>query len=145
MRFAEILREDTSDMLELVLRQQQGEADSEDMPIALHFKSNYKPIPDYINKNMDEVMINLGIPQFNFATFNAMYEQNPNIAQYVEEYDNEKIILKTQAQSVRDQEQADQNAVDTRMNQQAMQAATAPDPNAAAAADAAQAGIGSPG
>ena len=107
MRFAEILREDTN-TLYLVLRQLQGEADSEGMPMVLHFDKNYTPVQGALNKNIDELMTNAGSVQFTYDTFNDAYEQDSRIKDLVKQFDSEKIELKTEKEMVDPASQADQ-------------------------------------
>ena len=107
MRFAEILREDT-DTLFLVLSNLQGEADTEGMPLILHFNKNFTPVQGAINKNLDEIMANAGSVQFTYDTFNDAYEQDPRIKDLVKQFDSEKIELKTEKEMVDPASQADQ-------------------------------------
>lgn len=107
MRFAEILREDT-DTLFLVLSNLQGEADTEGMPLILHFDKNFTPVQGAINKNLDEIMANAGSVQFTYDTFNDAYEQDPRIKDLVKKFDSEKIELKTKNDMVDPASQADQ-------------------------------------
>lgn len=94
MRIAEILRENT-DLLFQVLKTAAGDGEQ---PVALHFDGVKNPAQGAVNLDINRLMLNAGSPQFSFDTFNNAYEQDPRIAGIVQEFDKEKIVLKTQEQ-----------------------------------------------
>lgn len=97
MRIAEILRESEA-FLYQALKTVQSNADADKKPAALHFDGIKNPVQGAVNLDLNRVMSNVGSEAFSFDTFNNAYEQDPRIKDLVQEFDNEKLILKTQEQ-----------------------------------------------
>lgn len=97
MRFAEILRENT-DLLYQILVTVQGNADADEKPVYLHFNGIKNPKPNVINLDLNRLMTNAGAQQFTFDTFNNAYDQDNRIQKIVKQFDKDGIELKTDQQ-----------------------------------------------
>lgn len=147
MRAAEILRENPStDLLAQLLQTVASNADADGMPVFVHFNGIKNPRPNSINLDLNKLTDNAGAENFgDMDSINAAYEQDLRIQNIIKSIEQDGIELETENSLEPAVTPSDQEATDNRMNQAAMSAATAPDPNAAAAATAAQTGISQPG
>jgi len=71
--------------------------EQKDKPAFLHFeKPSQEDIkPDYININLNDVMVKMSAPQFNYETFKTAYEGDPSIQEYVENFSEKGIEIGT--------------------------------------------------
>ena len=97
MRFAEILRENIdTNALYSVFRNLQGEANQEKKALVLHY-GPFQPVQGAINKDLNEIMSNIGYPQFTgIDDINVVYD-DPKFKDIIEEFDSDKIVIKTDA------------------------------------------------
>lgn len=70
-------------------------AEGKDRPIFAHFKHPRKAElrPGHINVDLNAVMKNIGIPQFNYDLFKTSYDVDPQIADIVDDFDSDGILI----------------------------------------------------
>lgn len=69
--------------------------DQKDKSAFLHFE---KPSQEdlksgYINVNLNDLMVKMSAPQFNYETFKAAYDSDPTIEEYVENFSEQGIQI----------------------------------------------------
>jgi len=69
--------------------------EQKDKPAFLHFEKPSLPDlkPGYININLNDVMVKMSAPQFNYETFKAAYDSDPTIEEYVENFSEQGIEI----------------------------------------------------
>ena len=69
--------------------------EQKDKPAFLHFeRPSQKDIkPGYININLNDVMVKMSAPQFNYETFKTAYDSDPTIEEYVENFSEQGIEI----------------------------------------------------
>ena len=81
----------------MALRTIKGSADQKGKPVFLHFS---KPTPDKVkqdsmNVDFNAVMANIGGESFTFESFKTAYDSDPRIKQYVKDFNEDGITVKT--------------------------------------------------
>lgn len=81
----------------MALRTVKNSAESKNRPVFLHFE---KPTaedkkPDHINVNINDIMQNMGMPQFTYDSFTAAYEADPQIQELVDNFNAQGISMNT--------------------------------------------------
>lgn len=79
----------------MALHAMQNSAEGKDKPVFAHFNSpKQKDIkPDHINVDLSAVAGNLGIPQFNYDAFKNAYDTDPQIADLVDDFNSEGLVI----------------------------------------------------
>ena len=79
----------------MALRTIKANAEKRKEPVFAHFeKVNRESIKsDYINVNLNDIMENLGIPQFTYDSFKVSYDNNPQIQELIDNFSSEGITI----------------------------------------------------
>lgn len=90
-------------------------AEQKGKPAFLHFEKPTKEAikPGYINVNLNDIMKNMGSPQFAYDTFKTAYHADPSIEEYVDNFNSQGIEINTGDSDVEepDQDRDDTNTV----------------------------------
>ena len=94
MRFFEFNKSDTGleSALINILLNMKGDADEKDKPTDISMDA------------VKQIMSNTGYPAFNYDVFKRIYDQDGDLKNVVADFDNEKIIVKTDAEAEKDPE-----------------------------------------
>jgi len=97
--------------------------EQKDKPAFLHFE---KPAREdiksgYINVNLNDVMVKISAPQFNYETFKTAYDSDPSIQEYVENFSEQGIEIGANAEKS-DVPQGDTNNGSNKVSQMAKSA-----------------------
>ncbi len=92
MRFHEFNKNDTDleSALINVLLNMKGDADEKDQPTDISMDA------------VKQIMSNTGYPAFNYDVFKKIYDQDGDLKNVVADFDNDKIIVKTDAEAEKD-------------------------------------------
>ena len=92
MRFHEFNKNDTDleSALINVLLNMKGDADEKDKPTDISMDA------------VKQIMSNTGYPAFNFDVFKKIYDQDGDLNNVVADFDNNKIVVKTNAEAEKD-------------------------------------------
>ena len=92
MRFFEFNKSDTDleSALINILLNMKGDADEKDKPTDISMDA------------VKQIMSNTGNPAFNYAVFKRIYDQDGDLKNVVADFDNEKIVVKTDAEAEKD-------------------------------------------
>ena len=92
MRFHEFNKNDTDleSALINVLSNMKGDADEKDKPTDISMDA------------VKQIMSNTGYPAFNFDVFKKIYDQDGDLKNVVADFDNNKIVVKTNAEAEKD-------------------------------------------
>ena len=92
MRFHEFNKNDTDleSALINVLLNMKGDADERDKPTDISMDA------------VKQIMSNTGYPAFNFDVFKKIYDQDGDLKNVVADFDNNKIVVKTNAEAEKD-------------------------------------------
>ena len=92
MRFYEFNKTDTDleSALINVLLNMKGDADERDKPTDISMDA------------VKQIMSNTGYPAFNYDVFKKIYDQDGDLKNVVADFDNEKIVIKTDAEAEKD-------------------------------------------
>jgi hypothetical protein len=79
----------------MALRTVKSSAESKNKPVFLHFEkpSSESKKPDSINVNINDIMKNMGLPQFTYDSFTAAYEADPQIQELVDNFNSQGISM----------------------------------------------------
>ena len=79
----------------MALRTIKSSAESKNKPVFLHFEtpSGESLKPNTINLDINDVMENLGLPQFTYDTFKAAYDVDPQMQEIVHNFSAEGIEM----------------------------------------------------
>jgi hypothetical protein len=82
----------------MALRTIRASAESKGKPVFAHFK---KPTQEtvkqgHINIDINEVLENMGAPQFSYDTFKETYDSVPQIEQLVDNFNSEGIFINSE-------------------------------------------------
>ena len=84
MRFFEFKNKDLESALFNTLKNMKGDADGKDQSSEISFKA------------VENIMTNIGYPSFNYDIFKQMYDQGNVLKNIVADFDEEKIVIKTE-------------------------------------------------
>ena len=84
MRFFEFKNKDLESALVNTLMNMKGEADEKDQSSEISFDA------------VENIMTNIGYPSFNYDIFKQMYDQGESLKNIVSDFDEEKIVIKTE-------------------------------------------------
>ena len=92
MRFREFNKSDTDleSALINVLLNMKGDADEKDKPTDISMDA------------VKQIMSNTGYPAFNYDVFKKIYDQDGDLKNVVADFDNNKIVVKTDAEAEKD-------------------------------------------
>ena len=92
MRFKEFNKSDTDleSALINVLLNMKGDADEKDKPTDISMDA------------VKQIMSNTGYPAFNYDVFKKIYDQDGDLKNVVADFDNDKIVVKTDAEAEKD-------------------------------------------
>ena len=92
MRFREFNKNDTDleSALINILLNMKGDADEKDKPTDISMDA------------VKQIMSNTGYPAFNYDVFKKIYDQDGDLKNVVADFDNEKIVVKTNAEAEKD-------------------------------------------
>ena len=92
MRFHEFNKNDTDleSALINVLLNMKGDADEKDRPTDISMDA------------VKQIMSNTGYPAFNYDVFKKIYDQDGDLKNVVADFDNDKIVVKTDAEAEKD-------------------------------------------
>ena len=92
MRFHEFNKNDTDleSALINVLLNMKGDADEKDKPTDISMDA------------VKQIMSNTGYPAFNYDVFKKIYDQDGDLKNVVADFDNDKIVVKTDAEAEKD-------------------------------------------
>ena len=92
MRFKEFNKSDTDleSALINVLLNMKGDADEKDKPTDISMDA------------VKQIMSNTGYPAFNYDVFKKIYDQDGDLKNVVADFDNNKIVVKTDAEAEKD-------------------------------------------
>ena len=92
MRFHEFNKNDTDleSALINVLLNMKGDADEKDQPTDISMDA------------VKQIMSNTGYPAFNYDVFKKIYDQDGDLKNVVADFDNDKIVVKTDAEAEKD-------------------------------------------
>ena len=92
MRFREFNKNDTDleSALINVLLNMKGDADEKDKPTDISMDA------------VKQIMSNTGYPAFNYDVFKKIYDQDGDLKNVVADFDNDKIVVKTDAEADKD-------------------------------------------
>ena len=92
MRFREFNKSDTDleSALINVLMNMKGDADEKDKPTDISMDA------------VKQIMSNTGYPAFNYDVFKKIYDQDGDLKNVVADFDNDKIVVKTDAEAEKD-------------------------------------------
>lgn len=92
MRFYEFADKGLESALVNTLNQLRGEADERNETSEISFDA------------VEEIMKNTGYPTFNFQLFKALYDKGELLKNIIDDFNQEKIILKTEKEAEKDPE-----------------------------------------
>ncbi len=92
MRFFEFKNKDLESALVNTLMNMKGDADEKDQSSEISFDA------------VDNIMTNIGYPSFNYDIFKQMYDQGEALKNIVADFDEEKIVIKTEQDAEADPE-----------------------------------------
>ncbi len=84
MRFFEFKNKDLESALVNTLMNMKGDADEKDQSSEISFDA------------VENIMTNIGYPAFNYDIFKQMYDQGEALKNIVSDFDEEKIVIKTE-------------------------------------------------
>ena len=84
MRFFEFKNKDLESALVNTLMNMKGDADEKDQSSEISFEA------------VENIMTNIGYPSFNYDIFKQMFDQGDALKNIVADFDEEKIIIKTE-------------------------------------------------
>ena len=92
MRFREFNKNDTDleSALINILLNMKGDADEKDKPTDISMDA------------VKQIMSNTGYPAFNYDVFKKIYDQDGDLKNVVADFDNDKIVVKTDAEAEKD-------------------------------------------
>ena len=92
MRFFEFKKSDTDleSALINILLNMKGDADEKDKPTDISMDA------------VTQIMSNTGYPAFNYDVFKKIYDQDGDLKNVVADFDNDKIVVKTDAEAEKD-------------------------------------------
>jgi hypothetical protein len=92
VRFREFNKSDTDleSALINVLLNMKGDADEKDKPTDISMDA------------VKQIMSNTGYPAFNYDVFKKIYDQDSDLKNVVADFDNDKIVVKTDAEAEKD-------------------------------------------
>ena len=90
MRFFEFKNKDLESALVNTLMNMKGDADEKDQSSEISFDA------------VENIMTNTGYPAFNYDIFKQMYDQGEALKNIVADFDEEKIVIKTEHDAERD-------------------------------------------
>ena len=90
MRFFEFQNKDLESALVNTLLNMQGDANEKDKATEISFDA------------VQSLMANTGYPAFNYDVFKKIYDQDGDLKNVVADFDNEKIIVKTDQEAEKD-------------------------------------------
>jgi len=79
----------------MALHTMQNSAEGKDKPVFAHFEAPSKGDlkPDHINVDLNAITKNLGIPQFDYDVFKNAYDTDPQIAELVDDFNSQGLII----------------------------------------------------
>ena len=82
----------------MALRTVKNSAESKDKPVFLHFEkpSSESIKPDHINVDINDIMQNMGLPQFTYDSFTAAYDADPQIQELVDNFNSQGISMNSE-------------------------------------------------
>ena len=92
MRFFEFKNKDLESALVNTLMNMKGDADEKNQSSEISFDA------------VERIMSNTGYPAFNYDIFKQMYDQGETLKNVVADFDNEKIVIKTDQEAEADPE-----------------------------------------
>ena len=92
MRFFEFKNKDLESALVNTLMNMKGDADEKDKSSEISFDA------------VENIMTNIGYPSFNYDIFKQMYDQGEALKNVVSDFDEEKIVIKTEQDTEADPE-----------------------------------------
>ena len=92
MRFFEFKNKDLESALVNTLMNMKGDADEKDQSSEISFDA------------VENIMTNIGYPSFNYDIFKQMYDQGESLKNVVADFDEEKIVIKTEQDAEADPE-----------------------------------------
>ena len=92
MRFFEFKNKDLESALVNTLMNMKGDADEKDQSSEISFDA------------VENIMTNIGYPSFNYDIFKQMYDQGESLKNVVSDFDEEKIVIKTEQDAEADPE-----------------------------------------
>ena len=92
MRFFEFKNKDLESALVNTLMNMKGDADEKDQSSEISFDA------------VENIMTNIGYPSFNYDIFKQMYDQGEALKNIVSDFDEEKIVIKTEQDAEADPE-----------------------------------------
>ena len=92
MRFFEFKNKDLESALVNTLMNMKGEADEKDQSSEISFDA------------VENIMTNIGYPSFNYDIFKQMFDQGEALKNIVSDFDEEKIVIKTEQDAQADPE-----------------------------------------
>ena len=92
MRFFEFKNKDLESALVNTLMNMKGDADEKDQSSEISFDA------------VENIMTNIGYPAFNYDIFKQMYDQGEALKNIVSDFDEEKIVIKTEQDAEADPE-----------------------------------------
>ena len=92
MRFFEFKNKDQESALVNTLMNMKGDADKKDQSSEISFDA------------VENIMTNIGYPAFNYDIFKQMYDQGEALKNIVSDFDEEKIVIKTEQDAEADPE-----------------------------------------
>ena len=92
VRFFEFKNKDLESALVNTLMNMKGEADEKDQSSEISFDA------------VENIMTNIGYPSFNYDIFKQMYDQGDALKNIVSDFDEEKIVIKTEQDAEADPE-----------------------------------------
>ena len=92
MRFFEFKNKDLESALVNTLMNMKGDADEKDKSSEISFDA------------VENIMTNIGYPSFNYDIFKQMYDQGEALKNVVSDFDEEKIVIKTEQDADTDPE-----------------------------------------
>ena len=92
MRFFEFKNKDLESALVNTLMNMKGEADEKDQSSEISFDA------------VENIMTNIGYPSFNYDIFKQMFDQGEALKNIVSDFDEEKIVIKTEQDAETDPE-----------------------------------------
>jgi len=92
VRFFEFKNKDLESALVNTLMNMKGDADEKDQSSEISFDA------------VENIMTNIGYPSFNYDIFKQMYDQGESLKNVVSDFDEEKIVIKTEQDAQADPE-----------------------------------------
>jgi hypothetical protein len=92
VRFFEFKNKDLESALVNTLMNMKGEADEKDQSSEISFDA------------VENIMTNIGYPSFNYDIFKQMYDQGESLKNIISDFDEEKIVIKTEQDAEADPE-----------------------------------------